>query len=187
MTPPTDPYVVNTKSVGLKNIHETAFTEMAKCNHRVVAVQRKTPIKFIVTTNCCATNWSHNTQDCQGQALFELRKEGPYLILATFEHSDGCKLRNPGLPSSVIENRPCDIVDFSTQWPTYMTEAGSFAEKDYEAKLAKRQREVDSGHDVVSTPFELMQSGKISGAILGLGDQMLEFYSSQAAGEGTTS
>lgn len=187
MTPPIDPYVVNTKSIGLKNIHETIFTKMAMCNHRVVAIERQTTSKFKVTTNCCATDWSHNTQNCRGEVQFNLKKKGPYVFLATFEHSDKCKRYNPNLPSGIFEDLPCDIEDFATRWPTYISNAASFAEIDCEVKRARRQEEIDSGHDVVCTPFELKESNKIYDGIGELANQMAEFYSSQATGEGTTS
>ncbi len=186
-TPSTDPFVVNTKSMGLKSLHEAAFTGMARCNHRVVAIEEQTISKFKVNTKCCAIGRDHNIQNCEGEIQFRLTAKGPALYLATFKHSDKCKQDNIEIPSGTFEDIPGDIDDFATTWVHYVSSAAEFAETDHTAKRNKRQRELASGHDVVCTPFDLIEAKKVLDDIGKLANQMAKFISTQGTGEGTTS
>ena len=176
---------VRARAVGLDSLHSGAFAAMARCGHRVVAIEKQTASKFQVTTNCVSGICSNDHERCVGEMQFHLTTTGPNLYLGQFHHHEQClRSARHNFEPGTIEDIPCGDKDFVTNWPDYV--AGSTQLAAENVRVAEQRQKYENeqasmhGYDQVYTSADSIGARRLLKDLKKLSNQLLDYFSHHA-------
>ncbi len=182
---PVNDSSVRARAMGLDSLHSGAFAEMARCGHRVVAIEKRTASKFQVTTNCVSGIYSNDHERCVGEMQFHLTNTGPNLYLGQFHHHEQCLgSRRHNFEPGTIEDLPCGDKNFVTNWPSYVAGSTQLAAENVRAAEQRQKYERDQaimhGYDQVCTPADAIEARKLATGVETLSNQLADYFSYHA-------
>ena len=159
----------------LDDINPQAFALMKFCGHRVVSVERETPSKFKINTECKSGVKNYDHEFCKGLMQFKINKTGTALYLGKFNHHEKC-CEKTNMQPSVIEDIEMSRDDFKECWPQMINEAKSAAKAKLQRTIQDRGAEKES-HDVVPfSAYEMHQASQLVDSIENLESQFKAFF-----------